>query len=47
MQGTKNFQPKMFVNFRLDEHISKDNFYRFGRLFPFGNIKKFNILKNQ
>ena len=28
MQGTKNFQPKMFVNFRLDEHIPKDNFYR-------------------
>ena len=28
MQGSKNFQPKMFVNFRLDEHIPKDNFYR-------------------
>lgn len=28
MQGTKNFQPKMFVNFRLDEHIPQDNFYR-------------------
>jgi len=28
MQGTKNFQPKMFVNFRLDEHIPEDNFYR-------------------
>lgn len=28
MQGSKNFQPKMFVNFRLDEHIPRDNFYR-------------------
>ena len=28
MQGTKNFQPKMFVNFRLDEPIPMDNFYR-------------------
>ena len=28
MQGSKDFQPKMFVNFRLDEHIPKDNFYR-------------------
>lgn len=28
MQGTKSFQPKMFVNFRLDEHIPTDNFYR-------------------
>jgi len=28
MQGTKTFQPKMFVNFRLDEHIPKDDFYR-------------------
>lgn len=28
MQGSKNFQPKMFVNFRLDEHIPNDNFYR-------------------
>ncbi len=28
MQGTKNFQPEMFVNFRLDEHIPQDNFYR-------------------
>ena len=28
MQGSKNFQPKMFVNFRLDEHIPKGNFYR-------------------
>lgn len=28
MQGSKNFQPKMFVNFRLDEHIPKDDFYR-------------------
>ncbi len=28
MQGSKNFQSKMFVNFRLDEHIPKDNFYR-------------------
>ena len=28
MQGTKIFQPKMFVNFRLDEHIPKDDFYR-------------------
>ena len=28
MQGHKQFQAKMFVNFRLDEHIPKDNFYR-------------------
>ena len=28
MQGTKTFQPKMFVNFRLDEHIPKNDFYR-------------------
>ncbi len=28
MQGSKQFQPKMFVNFRLDEHIPEDNFYR-------------------
>ena len=28
MQGSKNFQAKMFVNFRLDEHIPNDNFYR-------------------
>ena len=28
MQGSKNFQPKMFVNFRLDEHVPEDNFYR-------------------
>jgi len=27
MQGSKKFQPKMFINFRLDEHIPKDNFY--------------------
>lgn len=28
MQGTKILQPKMFVNFRLDEHIPHDDFYR-------------------
>ena len=28
MQGSKNFQAKMFINFRLDEHIPNDNFYR-------------------
>ena len=28
MQGTKQFQPKLFTNFRLDEHIPADNFYR-------------------
>lgn len=28
MQGSKKFQPKMFVNFRLDEHVPEDNFYR-------------------
>jgi len=27
MQGKKNFTPKLFVNFRLDEQIPKDNFY--------------------
>ena len=28
MQGRQIFQPKMFTNFRLDEHIPEDNFYR-------------------
>ena len=28
MQGTKLFQEKLFNNFQLSDHISKDNFYR-------------------
>jgi len=28
MQGRKRFTPRMFVNFRLDEHIPSDNFYK-------------------
>lgn len=28
MQGKKNFTPKLFVNFRLDEAIPDDNFYK-------------------
>jgi len=28
MQGSKTFQPKMFVNFCLADHIPEDNFYR-------------------
>ena len=28
MQGKKNFRPKLFVNFRLDEAVPDDNFYK-------------------
>ena len=28
MQGKKNFTPKLFVNFRLDEAVPDDNFYK-------------------
>jgi hypothetical protein len=28
MQGIKRYQKKVFVNFRLSEHVSKNNFYR-------------------
>ena len=28
MQGKKNFTPKLFVNFRLPDHIPDDNFYK-------------------
>ena len=28
MQGKKKFTPKMFVNFRLDEAVPEDNFYK-------------------
>jgi len=28
MQGSKTFQPKIFVNFCLADHIPEDNFYR-------------------
>lgn len=28
MQGKKKFTPKLFVNFRLDEHVPDDNFYK-------------------
>jgi len=28
MQGKKNFTPKLFVNFRLDEAVPEDNFYK-------------------
>ncbi|MDH5415213.1 MAG: IS1182 family transposase [Flavobacteriaceae bacterium] len=28
MQGKKNFTPKLFVNFRLDEAVPNDNFYK-------------------
>jgi len=28
MQGRKKFTPKMFVNFRLDEAVPDDNFYK-------------------
>ena len=28
MQGKKNFIPKLFVNFRLDEAVPENNFYK-------------------
>lgn len=28
MQGTKDYQEKLFLNFRLSEHVPKENFYR-------------------
>ena len=28
MQGKKKFTPKLFVNFRLDEAVPEDNFYK-------------------
>jgi len=28
MQGTKDYQEKLFLNFRLSEYVPKDNFYR-------------------
>jgi len=28
MQGKKQYQEKLFVNFQLSEHIPQDNFYR-------------------
>ena len=28
MQGKKKFTPKLFVNFRLDEAVPDDNFYK-------------------
>lgn len=28
MQANKNFTPKLFVNFRLDEAVPDDNFYK-------------------
>ena len=28
MQGSKNFTPKMFVNFNLADFVPEDNFYR-------------------
>jgi hypothetical protein len=28
MQGKKKYTPKLFVNFRLDQQIPSDNFYK-------------------
>jgi len=28
MQGTKEYKEKLFINFRLSEHVPKENFYR-------------------
>jgi len=28
MQGKKQYQEKLFINFQLSEHVPEDNFYR-------------------